>query len=164
MKYLLIVLLVCSSGYIGKLFSDKYKKRVKIYSTLIKFAEFLKLNIYSLQENIVIIFDKFISQNQSIGNDFDKIKQIVINNKTSVYDFRKIKLFNELKSGEIEDVKDFFNLLGKNNLDLQISLIDNYLHIFKLKLEECNIDQKQKGNISYKLSLSLGVMIAIMVL
>lgn len=163
MKYLVIVFIVLLSGGVGKIISDKYKNRVKCYKNLIKFADFLKLNIYSLNENIVEIIDKFILINEEFKSDFEEIKEMIIKNNLSSQKLKLLSIFKELNDAEMLDVFNFFNLLGKNNFDLQISLIENYLHIFNLKLGECEVDMKQKGNISYKISLCVGVMISIII-
>ena len=164
MKYLLIITIIVGSGIVGKTISEKYKSRVKFYNNLIKFANLLNLNIYSLNEGVIGIIDKFCSENsETLKYDYLKIKKLIISG-LSRNDIKNLKMCRELNDIEIDEVYGFFNILGKNNFDLQISLIEKYLCIFNNRLEETKIDLKQKGSISYKLSICAGVMLTILLI
>jgi len=164
MKYILIITIIVGSGVIGKILSEKYKSRVIFYDYLIKFANLLNLNIYGLNEDVISVIDKFcFVNNEIVKSDYLKIKELIISGLRKD-DLKKLKMCRELTSVEIDEVYGFFDILGKNSSDLQISLIEKYSCIFSNRLEESKNDLRQKGNISYKLSICCGVMLTILLI
>ena len=165
MKYLCVVIIILGSGFIGKIIEEKYNKRVKIYNILINFANFTHINIYNLHESIINVINKFIDTvSKEFKNDFEIIKILIINNKVSIENIKKIKMFNDMNNAELLDINNFFNELGKNNLELQISFIENYKHIFEIKHSDAISAKTKKGNISFKMSICIGLMFSIIII
>jgi len=165
MKYFLIITFIISSGAIGKIIESKYKKRVNLYKELIKFADFLTINIYSLHEDIILIINKFLeNEPKLIKEDFENIKKLIIEGGVSVQTLQKIKMMNDATSQELIDICEFFSMLGKNNLDTQISLIENYKHIFSIRKDEADEELKRKGKMSFKMSVCAGVMLSVLII
>ena len=165
MTYIAIISTIFFSGYVGLLIAKKYNNRVKFYENIIKFADFLLLNIYHLNENLKTIFSKYIE----MGNDknfqhYEKLKNVRGNDNDYNTLINQIVLQMNIKKSEISDIVDFFKNLGKSNTESQIHLIEGYKSIFKNYYNQAVSDQKQKGSIAFKLSVSIGVVVCVLII
>jgi len=164
-KYFIVCIIVFTSGYIGKLFAEKYKNRVNFYGLLLKFADFLVLNIYHLHDDILNIIEKFIENNKSkYSKDLLLIKSMIKNDYCSTDQIGELKLCRDLNDIEIKEFCEFINLLGKSNLSSQVNIISNYKSIFESKYNEALGENKQKGTLLNKISISIGVLFCIIIL
>lgn len=101
-----------------------------------------------------LLFIKEISINLDNGLSFsDAYTSALVNSKK-----------NYLDSYDLDLLKGFFSILGKSDLDGQISNCRLYKSFFnrRLKVLESKIDEKCKS--TYAISLGCGIMISIIVL
>lgn len=166
MKIVLVILVVISSSVVGKNIQLKYKNKVNIYKNLIKFADFTILKIQSFNDGLDNIFDEYISNcDNKLVSDYFIIKSIIFSSRKLEYDdMKKLKICQNLKGNEINDIMNFINLLGKNDIKSQLSSIKGYREIFKNKLYDAEKDLKQNGDLIYKVSICAGVALSILLL
>ena len=165
MIYAIICLVIFTSGYIGRTISLKYKSREECFCVLVKFANFLRNNIYHLSDDIENIFDKFIlDTSYKYKQDFLKLKQIVLSHSFNILDMNKVSLFIELKENEKQEIFCFFKSLGSCCKESQVSLIDGFKEDCLRRSDEAVLANKQRGNIALKVSISIGVIICILII
>ena len=165
MMYVVVCLIVFSSGYIGNLIYKKYKNRVEFYETMLKFADFLILNIYHLNENIESIINNFASSlHENTARNFEIIKQQIVASSLTMDDVSKLQMCADLKPFEKKQVFEFLDSIGKSNTESQIHILESYKAIFEKSYDEAMLEKKQKGSIAMKISVSVGVVVCILIM
>ena len=165
MIYAIICLIIFTSGYIGRTISSKYKSREECFCVLVKFANFLRNNIYHLSDDVGNIFDKFILDIQHRHKqDFLQLKQMVLSGGFNMVNMNQVSLFIELKESEKQEIYSFFKSLGNSCRESQVSLIDGFKQECLRMYDEAVIANKQRGNIAFRISISIGVIICILII
>lgn len=162
MIYVLMISIIVTSGYIGKNIAQKYNNRVKLYSNLIKFANFLLLNINGFNDNISSIIEKFDDDGK-----FLNLSKLLLFGKSTDEILAQSSLimpYKNLTEKERKCVAEFYSKLGKYNTESQLHYISSYKSLFENEFKEAVAAQKQKGNISFKISISIGVLICIFII
>lgn len=162
-KYISLILILIISSYIGILISKKYQNRVRelkqIKSSLTVFAAKIKLTY----EPIPKIFEELgKNQNLNLSENVSEIFKKASENMNNMPagDAWNKALENQstnLKKEDIEVLKNLSNLLGKVDLEGQVSeieLVDNFLDNQIEKAEE----ESKKNQRMYK---TLGVTIGL---
>lgn len=150
MKLYFILLICVAVFYIGYCFSIYYKKKLTIYCDLIKLCEILQSEI---KFNKNTIHQIILNNLNSFSNEF---KQFLINyyiNNNNDYNLIY------LNSSEIKTIKNFFDSLGKYDVEGEIAQIKNQQTILALKKDEVEIKNQKIGQLGTK----LGVLCALLV-
>lgn len=165
MIYFCIVIIMISSGSIGYILAQKYNNRVVFYNNAVKFADFLKLNIFYMRENIGEIINKFVQDGDNkYLHKYLEVKKLLLENTISVDELNKLNMCSDLTSNETIEFVGFLNKLGKSNLESQVQIIDSYKVVFENRLSECKKAQSQKGKICFKVAVFVGAIISILII
>ncbi|MBQ9790162.1 MAG: hypothetical protein IJW24_01025 [Clostridia bacterium] len=160
----IICLVIFASGYVGKMISLKYKLREECFYVFVSFAGFAIDNISYFSDDIGRIFDKFVLDVQSkYVDDFKKIKELVLSESFELCDLSEIKLMAELKNSEKQEIFHFLKSLGKSCSESQVKMIEGQRQALVKRHNQSLEDKKQKGNIAFKLSVSIGVIVCILI-
>ena len=82
-----------SSGSIGYILAQKYNNRVVFYNNAVKFADFLKLNIFYMRENIGEIINKFVQDGDNkYLHKYLEVKKLLLENTISVDELNKLNV------------------------------------------------------------------------
>lgn len=165
-KYIILLLVLTSSSYIGILVSKKYKNRVRelkeMKSSLAIFATKIKLTYEPIPEIFLEIGNKENSDVKSINNIFKVAAKKMEELPAGKAWVEALESQNtNLKKEDIEVLKGLSNLLGKVDVEGQVSeieLVDNFLNTQIEKAEE----ESKKSEKMYKvLGVTIGLAMVI---
>jgi len=164
-QYLIVCVIVFASGYIGIQLANKYSHRVECYEILVHFCEYLSLNIYHLSDDVETIINKFTADiSHKYIKDFQELIIKIKSSNLEILDLNNIDLLTNLSMFEKNEVCTFLTKLGKSDKGSQCQIIDGYKKIFEQKLELVREEKKQKGAIAFRLSVSIGVILCILII
>ncbi len=165
-KYIILLLVLTSSSYIGILVSKKYKNRVRelkeMKSSLAIFATKIKLTYEPIPEIFLEIGNKENQNVKSISNIFKvaakKMKELPAGKAW----IEALESQNtNLKKEDIEVLKGLSNLLGKVDLEGQVSeieLVDNFLN---MQIEKAEEESKKNEKMYKALGVTIGLAMVI---
>lgn len=166
-KYISLILILIISSYIGILISKKYQNRVRelkqIKSSLTVFAAKIKLTYEPIPEIFKELGEnKNLNISQNISKIFEEASENMNNMPAGKAWNKALENQNtNLKKEDIEVLKNLSNLLGKVDLEGQISeieLVDNFLDNQIEKAEE----ESKKNQKMYKtLGITIGLAMVI---
>lgn len=150
----IIIILICGGCVVllGNNYSKYYKKRVLFYYELNQFCQVLENDIKFNQNSINLIIDNALKQfkselNISLQHYFKNAKE-----------FQKI---NFLSEKENETLLQFYESLGKRDVEGELGNIKNYQIDFNLQKENCESDYKKMGLLGNKLGMLSALLIFI---
>lgn len=161
-KTLGIVTLMISSILFGLSYYKKYKKRPESLDMYIDLLNCYLLELKWKRKS----FAEVIKQKSELNNYLSTFASLInIHSLTE----SAIVLNNEfdnlfLLSSDVEILKNFFNNTGKGNLESEILLCQNTIDLLKVNKEEANNSMKKMGPLSLKISVILGLWIAVILL
>lgn len=155
MRYLFGILIICGCFVCGKFILRKYIKRDEQISLLIKLTGMLKNNLEFRQKRIEEIFDEFQESNKS---DF------VTNLKEIVKGKPLTKSSCNLKEDEMSEVNNFFSELGDGNSEVEKNKLDGFIFYLNELKEDSKQERKNNEGLINKLSISVGAILAILIL
>ena len=152
---ILILILFCAIGY---LFKEKYKKQKLILEHIDDFLMFYKSKIVISKNNIVEIINEYkIMQNNKNAN-----LQNIFQNNNNLFNFNenlaKRYIFDEKL---LKIIVDYFENIGAGNQNFEIEKINSFSKIIKEYLNKTSQEIKTKGEISFKISIALGLVVLI---
>ena len=127
MKFVLLSLLFITCVFVGYMFSLKYKKRQRFFSSLIMLAEKLDVEINYSRERLKKLILEFGTNNKNylLGIDKNFINYLDGDGElTADLLFRNISI---LKSSEKDMIYIFFKCLGRSDVENQSKEIKNYI-------------------------------------
>ena len=139
LRTILVGLVSLSSLFIGVKVKSYYKKRADIWDELYKFALFYKEEITFCKTLLEDIFKNF--------DLTDELKDV----KDGKFDNLPINL------EECNFIKDFFASLGHRSAQLEVENIERYILKIKEKCELATKISRERGSVSIKLGVLVGV-------
>ena len=163
MGYLVCVLVVCVSAYIGRLIVKRYVDRDNFYAELIQLIEYIKNNIIYKQSKIKDLFNEYMKKDKVFfKSQLDKMKDCVLTTDNNSSKLKKTE-FSFLKSDEISQIERFLRELGTSNSEIEISKINGFISGIKTKKEEVYTARKQNEGLIFKVSIAIGVILSILI-
>ena len=165
-KYIILIIILLSSSYIGILIAKKYQTRVKelkeMKSLLAIFATKIKLTYEPIPQIFKELGNKQNINNSNITNLFKIASKEMEELPAGEAWLNALEKSNtNLKKEDIEVLKNLSNLLGKVDIEGQISeieLVDNFLNTQIEKAEE----ERKKSEKMYKvLGVTVGLAMVI---
>lgn len=161
MKYIFIGIVFCACAFIGYLFSAKYTKRKKFFTSLIVLADKLSLEINFSRERLKVLIENFDGANRKnlFGVDEKFLEYLNKNCELTVEEiFKKTSI---LKQDEKDLLLLFFKTLGRSDVENQTKEIQSFVSIFSEIKSQCDIEQKKYGALSMKLGIVAGLFWAV---
>ena len=162
-KYIILIMILLSSSYIGVLIANKYKNRVKELKEMKSFLDIFSTKIKLTYEPIPQIFNELGNkENSNISHIFKKASENMRDLSAGEAWIKALEMKNtDLKNEDIEVLKGLSTLLGKVDLEGQVSeieLVDNFLDKQIEKAE----DESKKNQRMYKtLGTTIGLAMVI---
>lgn len=161
MKYIFIGLVFCLCVFVGYIFSVKYTKRKKFFSSLITLADKLSLEINFSRERLKVLIENFDSASRKnlLGVD-EKFLEYLNKNCELTADeiFKKATI---LKQDEKDLLLLFFKTLGRSDVENQTKEIQSFVSRFSEIKTQCDAEQKKYGALSMKLGIVAGLFWAV---
>ncbi len=161
MKYVILTAVVILCGFIGYLFSRKYKQRSNFFSALILLCQKFDVEInYSRErlKNIFLSLDEKIKKNLS---GIDKNYLLYLDKEIELEKSELFKNIGFLKESEKDVIFPFFRTLGRSDVDSQSKEIKNYLTRFESLFSSADAENKKYGTLSIKLGVILGLFLVV---
>ena len=156
--------IVCLSTYIGFIFSRKYIVRYKIYSQLIEFLNYYKLQICYNQKKILDVVNDFAKSEKDDFiqlNEFSKYLKFDFYNKNSFEFNEKLQYLSELEINQIESI---FNNLGKFDLEQEKQNVELILSKLNSQLISATNDKTKYCGFCVKIGAILGCFLVVLLL
>ena len=169
MKYIILIILLVLSSYIGVMISNKYKNRVielkEIKNLLAIFATKIKLTYEPIPQIFEELGNKKNTNVPSITNLFKMAAKEMKELSAGEAWLKALEKGNtNLKKEDIEVLQGLSNLLGKVDIEGQVNeieLVDNFLDTQIKKAEE----ESKKSEKMYKvLGITVGLAIVIVLI
>lgn len=152
------VLIVISSGLVGYYLGEKFRKRKNFYNELVKFLDFIEPQISFFHTKLSDLFNEFDSKNKTF-KQFLVETQAYLNNKSN-----NLTCLDFLTNTEREDVLRLVNVIANLDLENTSKSILSFKTLFKEKATTESLEAKTKIGLYQKLSLFLGLAIAIILI
>lgn len=150
----LLALIAC---YIGVLVKRRYAKRVTFFKSACEFSSCLATELSLKKTPMPEIAAKFL---QGRAGEFESCVECWINLAKSggIYSFENANV-SILKTDEKKQLVSFFSMLGKTDLNDQLSHAGYYKNLFEQKQKTCIEENKKLGNMYFKLCVLAGIAI-----
>jgi len=150
-----LVVFVCIL-YIGWFFYQKTRKKAIFYNNFLQFCELLETEIGFFQNKLQQILEK-----NSYGKDFSSaLKNFAEKHNLEEWGASQ----NLLKENELQELKNFFNKLGRVDSSTQTNEIRNFKKILEEKIEDIKTIQMKKSKMTFSLSVMLGLLAFIIII
>lgn len=164
MKFVLLALLFAISVVTGYIFSLKYKKRQKFFSSLIMLAEKLDVEINYSRERLKILISDFDEKQKKTLFGIDLNYLAYLDGKVELSNQTLFKNINFLKENEKDIVFIFFKSLGRSDVENQSKEIKSYIKRFEEQSKICDNDNKKYGSLCTKLGVIFGLFLIIVLI
>ncbi len=162
---LICVGIVILSGVAGSIYASKYINKFKFFNELVDFCSFLQININFNQDKLPLLFNKYCDNKKSqfklIIKQFSDLKYIKRLDDLTIK--QKLILPDYLINEQSESILTFLLRLGEVDSFNQINSIENYKLKFNNYKELALTDKNKNANLIYKLSIGIGLVIAIII-
>lgn len=161
-RYLFLIIILMGSTSIGFLLSKSYLNRLKELKNLEKLVNILKNKIKFTHKPLAEIFEEtsLIEKNTKISNIFMKTSQNLKRMKLETAWTEALleeSFFLNLKNEDIDLIKSFGNMLGKTDIDGQMSEINQFITLLNGQIAIAE-EEKNKNSKMYK---SLGTIVGL---
>lgn len=160
MKIVIVILIIILFWIIGFYIKYKYKSEYSFLIYLKNFYQYYISNVTLFKNNIVEVINNYIITHK---NKNAKYNNIFIKNG-NIYGFNiEILKYYILKKTDIDIIYNSLNNLGKSDYYFEKECIKECLLFLDKKLNESELNLKNKGELYFKLLLSIGVILAIII-
>jgi len=150
---ILCFFIVAGISFVGYSFSCYYKKRTKFFSDYLDFLNHAKTQILCFQTRRSNIFNGF----DAAGSDFENLIKNVLEKDN-------LKRYSYISESEWENVVSELKNIGKTDVENEC----NSIEVLKTKVvamhEKAERESEKKSPLCIKLSVALGVFIAIIII
>ena len=163
MIYVGCVLVVCLSGLVGNSLVKIFVLRDKFYKEILRFVQYLIVEIDFYQTKIHALFIKYINENNTIfKTQLNEIMQMIIEDKREE---KKLdaKSFYFLKHDDKKSLETYFLQIGNKGVDIEVSNLKRFEGWVKAKSKDVEVQRKNNEGLIYKLSLAIGAVICILI-
>ncbi len=161
MKYILLILLVCATSFIGYTFSKKYRIRAKFFQSLLYLCQKFDIEINFSRERLKKIFENLDEKNKSNLKGIDKNFISFIDKEVSLEKENLFKGIPFLKEDEKDLIYTFFKSLGRSDVDSQSKEIKNFQSRFDAIVTQTNAENKKYGSLTMKLGIIAGLLLVV---
>lgn len=161
MTYIIGVCILAISGVIGYCLSTSFSNKNQNIKCLLSFCDYLLGQIGFKQEKLENIFDSYINGlPDKMKQSFLIYKQLMLN-PDYVLDKSKLSFLN---NAEIIEVTKFFKSLGTSCGEVEKDRINAFKKSLEGSFTKTIEKNAQNGGLSFKLSLAIGLVIAIIII
>ena len=164
MKYILLGILFVICTMAGYIFSLKYKRRQRFFSSLIMLAEKLDVEINYSRERLKKLIQEFdLNQKKNLmGVENNYLNFLDGDGElTSELLFKNISF---LKQSEKDLVFLFFKNLGRSDVENQSKEIKSYVKKFEDVSKICDAENKKYGSLCTKLGIIAGLFLIVVLI
>ena len=153
MKIILILIVVLGFAIIGLLIYLNYNSKKNIYKNLIEFCDYSLLEIKFNKSNFKKIIENYLNN-----------CNLEVKNFLSSYLNRSKYSSKVIKNEDNAIIQNFLASIGRKDVDGEVYNLNKYKAIFISAFEKAREDEKKMGVASLKVSIVLGLLIAIILI
>ena len=159
MKIFLPLFIIIIFGFIGYAYKSKLNNEYQFLKYINSFYEYYVANLALFKNNIVEIIDKYIIMQNNKNAKYNKI--FIKNN--NLYNFDKEFLQNNISNKLVSDyLFSYLKNIGTNEYEYEKEKNNEFKIYLNSKIYECDTKIKTDGNLYFKLLLSIGAVVAIL--
>lgn len=160
MKIFIVMIIMTAFGGAGYYYKMVIKSKLQFYLYLKNFSLFLRTNISLFKNNVVQIIDEFILTSKEKNAKYLQI----FRKNGEIYSFdRNFVLKYSDTNEDGETILHFLSEMGKQEYDFERTKIDEFLCFLDAKIETIKTNLTASGNLAFKLMLSVGAVISIII-
>lgn len=163
-KYFLLFLLFASCVVAGYMFSLKYKKRHKFFSSLIILAEKLDVEINYSRERLKKLIEEIDPSQKKNLCDIDKNYIEYLDGVSELSSQQLFKNISILKPSEKDLIMLFFKNLGRSDVENQSREIKSYVKRFETLSASAESENKKYGSLCTKLGIVAGLFVVVILI
>lgn len=159
LKYGMLFLLFLLSSYIGMLYSKKYTNRVKDLREMKNALHMLKTKIQFTYEPIPSLFKEMSQKlNRPVSTIFQKAYQeMATKNLEQAWQSALETVNTNLKQEDITILKDLGRMLGKTDIEGQMSSIEITQNFIETQIKIAEEESKKNGKLYKNLGITIGL-------
>lgn len=151
--------MICS-WIVGYSYKQRFIEEEKLLLLIKEYLGFLKTNIVLFKNNIIDINNQYIIMHKN--KNANNYKIYLKNSSYEIFDIEKIK--NTITKKDVQNViVNYLETLGRCEYELEKERLDLFLNFINDELNNNKNNQKEKGDLYYKISLSIGIVLSILV-
>ena len=159
MKIVSVILILSSGFFVGYNYKHNMIKQTDFFIELKNFVGYFKSNLNLFKTNVIEIFDNYIIKKKKSAN----ISNYFIKN-AEIYQINEEKLNKIIKNKqECFIICNFFKTIGTNEYEFEIQKIISFEKYLDEKISEYSLYAKNKGELFFKIALSVSAVIAILI-
>lgn len=160
MKILLCIIIIFSCGVIGYYYKQKYVVRFELICYIKEFLSYYNSNLCLFKINAIDIIDSFKSK---CSNKYLKFNKVFYKNN-NIYHINSSELERFIRDENLTNILNNFLInIGKNEYEFEREKNTKIDEFLELKLRSAESDIKQKGMLYFKIALSIGAVLAILI-
>lgn len=160
MKILAVVLIIILFGCIGYFYRNKLINKHLFLKYISSFYEYYLSNVILFQNSLVEIIDNYIIMHKNKNANYNKL--FLKNN--NIYVYNREFLESEINNKEETNIiYTYLSGLGKNNFELEKDKIISVKNYLDEKVKKVETEIKTKGELYFKIMLSIGAIISILI-
>lgn len=160
MKYLLMIFIILIFGSIGYAIKKKIINQKRLIDEIKNYLVFYQNNLLVFQTDLCEINNRYIiMQNNKSANNY---KFILKNNNLYEYNMNFIKTqLNNIVENEI--IISYFDTIGKYNYDIEKQKVSEVIKVLNKISDNLAKEIEMKGGLWFKILLSIGLVVAILI-
>lgn len=162
MKYLILILIVCLSTFIGIGIGEYFKKREKLFFDIHSFVYSLQLEIDFFEKRLKKIV---LEKNDRFGKDFAQILkhfEVFLSSNLDVLNEKELFVGVWILSKEEKAfILSFFSSLGRSSSKTQLASLEQFKSHFYQTYQVAKTESQKNAPMSVKLAFLIGLAIAI---
>ena len=165
-KIIILFMIFLSSSFIGKIIAGRYKYRVEELKEMKNAINIFKTKIKFTYSPIPEIFDEIAkNSNKNVGEIFNLAKKEMYN-KTAGDAWEKaiFETKNNLKQEDKKTLSMLSKMLGKSDLEGQVSQIDITLNFLEKQIKEAEVERNKNEKLYKKLGTIMGLALVIILI
>lgn len=165
-RYIFFILILGSSTSIGFLLSNRYTNRVEELKSISKLINILQNKIKFTRKPLKEIFSELskLGENENINCICLKVSKNLENQKMSNIWNNMVEEESKnlsLKDDDINLLKTLGNILGKSDVDGQMSEINLFAELFKNQIQKAEQEREKNAKMYKSLGTIIGLVIVI---
>lgn len=160
MKIILVMGVICVFGAVGYLYKSKLEHEYKFLKFISDFVSYYYSNIVLVKNNTVEIINNYIITHENKNANYCKM----FSKNKYMYEINPKILNYYISQGDnVSVIENYFFQIGKSEYDYEKEKSKNFLGFLKDKIEESYSNFKNKGNLYFKILISIGAILAILI-
>ena len=158
MRYFCLIIIFIVCALIGYQIKNRYRQQCVLLNQIDSFIDFLYPNINLYKNNLSDIINNYlILQNNKNAKNYK-----IFHKNNNLYQINNVNIDDIICNKIVKsNLELFFNNIGKLDLDGECERIKNFRKELNKYIINAEKDLKEKGELYFKISLSIGLILCV---